>query len=353
MDRLRKIFNPDIIEKLKNIQQPSKALIFRLEVLDSCAPYPLDKFKANLHRYLVAQKSVWENYLDAADECGMFKGDKGRDTIARLRGTCDAGFRSAMAECEVCWFIYRRMGYKVAPNAPGRNRRNLDMRTIYNNIDIGVEVKAPYRTIPNPPLDSIPVFSYGDDSEKISECIKTANKQFKDDCPNILFIIPALRENMFNHRHDLMKAIYGESKIFVNRKTKECSPIEFKFFPEGKFFNTETPRGKKLKTDGFPANRRVSAILCIEEKFEEKFPKPDERFFLLPTKILRQIFPQWERDFENHYSSKNKKWIEHQVLVLHNPYAYYPLPERMWDEFPQFLPINDEMQWTDGYEIDI
>ncbi len=352
-DTLKDVFTPKVITAWRGCQKSSDLLKFRLNVLEACGPYPHDQIKADRLRSFRAQKAAWEAYLDAAFACGMFEGDKGKDIRARLTRTGDDGFRSAMAECEACWFLAGRMGFKVDPDAPGRKGKNLEMRIFSDQGDTGIEVKAPFRARPEPHPGESAVARCGGDSDKISECIKTASKQFNDDCPNILVIIPNLRNTLFGHRRDLLKAAYGESKLTfqVNRETGEGRPMEVKFFPEGKFLNTKRPGGRLIKHDGFPAHRRVSVILCIEERIEERYPMPDP-FALLPEETLSQIWPLWEKARKLHFSPDNRKWVEHNVLVLHNPYAYHQLPEKMWDEFPQFLSVNGEMMWTDGYKID-
>ena len=128
-------------------------------------------------------------------------------------------------------------------------------------------------------------------------------------------------------------------------QTGRGGPGEFEFFPEGKFLNAERPGGKPIKQDGFPAYRRVSAILCIEEKFLQKYPHPLDYIF---GSLRNQACPNLNKAGELHYSQDNKMWIEHDVLVLHNPYAYHPLSQEPWKELPQFVPINSEMKWTDG-----
>jgi len=57
----------------------------------------------------------------------------------------------------------------------------------------GVEVKAPFRPLPEEPVHE------GDDSDALQQCMDTANKQFTDDCPNILFLVPELRNRRLLH----------------------------------------------------------------------------------------------------------------------------------------------------------
>ena len=175
------------------------------------------------------------------------------------------------------------------------------------------------------------------------------SSEFSDDKPNILVITPSLRTRLFSNRHELVKAVYGEHKITIpiNVHTGEAGATEVTFFPEGKFLNTMRPDGKQLKADGLPAFRRISAVVNIEEKIVEKHPRPSP-FALLDKQHLDDVWPIWKRDRRLHYSSDNRKWIEHDVVVLHNPLAYHPVPPEMWKEFPQLVPVDGEMKWTDG-----
>ena len=107
-----------------------------------------------------------------------------------------------------------------------------------------------------------------------------------------------------------------------------------------------------MKRDGFPGYRRVSAIFCIEEKVVDKYPFPDP-FALLDKARRGDIWPAWEKARERHWSGDNERWVEHDVLLLHNPYAYHQLSHGPWSDFPQLVPVADEMKWTDGYRMDV
>ena len=78
----------------------------------------------------------------------MLEGERGKEVRSRLASTDAECFRSAMAECEVCWFLAGRKRLPLVADAPGRNGRNLDMRIVVNAVDVGVEVKAPFRERP-------------------------------------------------------------------------------------------------------------------------------------------------------------------------------------------------------------
>lgn len=347
-DPLGEVFAPQVRRTWRNSSVSLEELKFRLSVIEACGPYPGDAKAADRLRTLRAIKAAWDTYLFGAFACGMFVGEKGKDLLGRLRGTDAEGFRSAMAECMACWFFSGRMGLAINPNAEGRGSKNLDMRITTGKGEIGVEVKAPFREAPSPPAGKSTACWVGDDADKITQCLEAANKQFDKTCPNLLVIAPTLRLRMFTERRDLVKAIYGESKIVVplNTKTGKPGPTGVEFFPDGKFLNTARPGGKRLKVDGLPGYRRISAVLTIEEKIAETHPYPSP-FALLDREHLDEIWPMWKAENRLHYSSDNRKWVEHDVLVLHNPFAYHPVPPAIWQRFPQFVEIDGEMNWTD------
>jgi len=251
-----------------------------------------------------------------------------------------------MAECMACWFLAGKQKLKLLVDAPGRNGRNLDMQIIIESIDVGVEVKAPYR---EPPTER---FWSGDDADKISQALDAANKQFRDDQPNILVVVPSLRRRMFSQRHDLVKAAFGQSKITwpVNTETGESSEAEVKFFPDGRFLNTATRKGTLLKADGFPAYRRISAVVCLEEVIRELYPFPDP-FVLLDVHARSELWPAWAESRELYFRDDNRAWVEHNVLVLYNPYAYHSISHEAFGQYPQLVPVGDVMRWTDGKEV--
>lgn len=349
-DVVRFVFPVGVLDVWRKHAVASEDITFRIEVLEASGPYPLNRDKANRLRSLRAVKAAWETYLHAAYACGMFEGEKGKVLLGQLRSAGGDGFRSGMAECMTCWFLAGRMKLPLDPYAPGRDAKNLEMLILTDDQGIGVEVKAPFRARPKPPPGTSAVGWLGDDSHKISQCMQAANKQFDNNRPNILVIVPGLRMRVFGQREDVVRAAYGESKMIVpiNVTTGEAGPRKWEFFPEGKFLNACRPDGKPLKEDGFPAHRRISAILCIEEREAEKYPILNP-FVLLDEEHRSELLPLWEKALELHLSSENAKWIEHNALVLHNPFAFHPLDRDMWKDFPQFLPVDDEMKWTDGY----
>jgi len=210
-DPLRAVFTPQVMAAWRKNLTPE--LVQRLEILHACGPYPSEPARAAELRRLRARKAAWETYLFTAFACGMFQGSRGKELQGRLTSTDTDDFRSALAECLVCWFLAGKMKFPLDPEAAGRNRRTLDMRLVMDDGDIGVEVKAPFRALPEPPPGKSTICWSGDDTDKIEQALKSANKQFNDDTANILILVPQLRRRMFSQRRDLLKAAFGQSKI--------------------------------------------------------------------------------------------------------------------------------------------
>jgi hypothetical protein len=343
-DALRDVFTSAVRQSWT--AKPTEELGRRLEVLCACGPYPDDPFLAAELRFYRAQKAAWETYLSTSFACGLFEPPGGQDRRQRLASRDEEQFLGAIAECMTCWFLAGLHRLPLWPDPPGRNGRNLEMLVRAGGIEVGVEVKAPFR---KPPQER--VWS-GDDSDKISQAMNIANRQFADDRANVLVLVPHLRRPLFSRRLDLLKAAYGQSKIFwpIDTQTGESGPTEVMFFPDGRFLNSTTPKGQLLKPDGLPAYRRISAIVCIEEIVVERFPFPDPRA-LLSDESRSELWSRWEKDRELHFSHKNKAWIDHNVLVMHNPHAYYPISQQVFSCYPQLIPVGDQMQWTDGEEV--
>lgn len=353
-DVLRNVFTDDIRAAWRRRAGTSESLRFRLKVLEACGPFPSDILKADEIRFYRAWKAAWETYLLTAFACGMFLEDRGKELRGRLADENEEGFRSAMDECLACWILAGRMKMRIGPYAPGRGGKNLEMGILTEDGWIGIEVKSPSRPPPEPEPGKSHAIWHGDEADKVQQCMDAANRQFSDDRGNILVVVPRLRVPLFSRRDDLVRAAYGRSKItaIFDARTGKCGPSKTEFFPDGRFLNTNRPNGKPLKRDGFPAFRRISAILCIEERIAERYRFPDPRI-LLDEENRYEIWPVWERARKRHFSRDNYKWIDHEILVLHNPHAYHAVSANELGEFPQFVPVGDGMKWTDGYPVNV
>ena len=326
-------------------QYASPELIWRLQVLLVCGPVPEKRAKREYFRELRAYKAAWDTYLYTAYACGMFTSQRGDDVLARLRSTDADAFRSAMAECMTCWLLAGKLRFPVDTIAYGRKKKELDLRALIDNKEVGVEVKAPYRPRPTTGGWS------GGESGKIKEAIKAANSQFSDDRPNLLVIAPKLRLRIFNHREQLLHAAFGCSQVVLtfDPETGDAGEPEERFAPTGNFLNRWLDDGRLLKPDtGLPGFTRVSAIVMIEEQVREKYPHPSPSAMLADLEDFHQLWPYWFEAQERHYSDDNFVWLGHDVLVVHNPYASHGVAEDAFGNFVQFSPMTDHTQWSDG-----
>lgn len=308
-DALREVLGRDLAARIKG--PLTKDLLWKLEVLSACGPYPSDPSDADRVSARRAIRAAWETYVGAALALGFFEGREGAALRRRLAGLADPDFRSAMSECLVSWFFAGRLGLKTTPRPPGRGSRILEMLVEHHLGEFKVEVKAPFVTPPDRCWS-------GDDSDVLRRTLDEANKQFGADSANVLVVVPSLKVSAYAERGQLIRAFYGEEKIVIPIDPMigaASEPPTNRFFPEGRFFYTGRPGGKPLKPDGGPRFTRIGAIVTVEERLA---------------------------------CGPEGYWQDHKVLVAHNPLAVRPIPESIWGAVPQFVPRDGVMRWTDG-----
>jgi len=345
-DAIRNVFTPSVMSLFRRAKNPTETLRWRLNVLDACGPMPEDGWLAAWVPGWRAQKAAWEAYLTAAFVCGLFEGKACDNLRTRLTDVRDDQFRGAMAECLACWFL-RCLGHTVSCGPNGKGNSLLDLQVLATGVNFAVEVKAPHREFLTPTTP-------GDVSaDKISSSLHRASKQFAKDRANVLVLAPSLIVSMTKERDSLLRALYWDSEWRwtvdgSKEKSAHASNGRVVSRPTGKFLQTG---GGKLKPDGLPAHRRISAVLCLEEVFCEKLPHPIRMIPCGPTDAGAR--KNAIRDFALHREAycgpRNAFWISHRAVVLHNPYAYRPIAESVFAELPQFVPRGNEMEWTDGY----
>lgn len=166
----------------------------------------------------------------------------------------------------------------------------------------------------------------GNDARLLRQCLDTANKQFSSDVANILIIVPQLRAPVFNDRVQLVTALYGEEKITftVDTETGTTSEETTKFFAEGRLLRRRLPNGKWVKPSRDPAFTRVSAVIVVEEHMREKWTG-------------------------SRYSARmTEAWIDHDILVAHNPHARYRISPAFFRDCVQFMDLGKGYGWSDG-----
>lgn len=256
---------------------------------------------------LRSQKAAWDTYLRAAYSVGLFEGSGANDLYARLTGTDDDNFRSAMAECLAAWFLAGPLRLKVSARPLGRPGHPLELAIHLNAGDVHAEVKAPHRPVRNQTF-------WGDDSDLLKKSLEDANRQFSAESANLLIVVPELRIPLSSMRGQLTRALFGDLRIVIPIDTRTggpAGPDRLEYEPTGHFVATHRPGGRAFKPSGEPRFTRVGGVLTIEE---------------FPTLSV----------------------VDHRALVVHNPHATRQLREDIWAEIRQFVPRDGEMIWTDG-----
>lgn len=311
-DAIRAVFTRDSLIRLHARPNMSGRLKERLAVLAARGP-DSDSVAARVahppHRR--ARKAAWEVYLRAAFALGLFDEPYGADLRARLTSADDDAFRAAMAECMSGWLLCGKLGLRIGPRPEGRKGHPLEYLIHCKSGDIRVEVKSPYRAQPGKgPW-------WGDDSDLLAAALRSANSQFDSSVRNLLIVAPSIRTPVYQERGQLARAFYGQPVITFPvdiLRGGAAGPARMEFSPDGSFFKSRTSQGATIKSDGTPPFTRVGAVLCVEEELK----------------------------------AGNPPWMDHRVLVAHNPHASHPVPSDIWGSVPQLLEIAGEMAWNDG-----
>jgi hypothetical protein len=291
---LWEIFTPDVIAKLRQERSPSSRLQCRLAILDAGGLNPSWQ-----NRELRAFKAAWEAYLTAAFAIGLFDGVQGKELRARLTGTDDNNFLSAISECFAAWYLAGHRRLSVRPRPPGRDRHLLEFLIECAGGDINVEVKAPHRQFAGE------TFWWGDDSDLLEGAIQHAQKQFAKGQRNLLVVHPRLRLSIFPkfHRTPIERAFVGEEVITIPLNTATGGPA-------GPDYVAFKQNGRLLKRWPKPRYTRVGAALFLSEHEEDGEVTPG-------------------------------------ALIIHNPNAECPLPREMWLGIPEFFLEGGRWRWSD------
>jgi hypothetical protein len=287
------VFTPEVVAELQQVKSPSERLLTRLAILHAGGLNP-----SPLNRELRAFKAAWEVYLTAAFAIGLFEGPHGADLRARLTGTDDDNFASAMSECFAAWYLAGVRRLQLRPRPAGRGARCLEFAIKCEGGDINVEVKAPYR-----PLTES--FWWGDDSELLEGALREANKQFAKGERNLLVVHPRLRLSIFPQfcRMPIERAFIGEDVIRIPLNPTTGGPA-------GPAYTAFNESGRLLKRWPEPRYTRISAALFIREDQENGEVRP-------------------------------------RALFVHNPNTEMPLPREMWQGIPEFFLDGKRWRWSD------
>lgn len=349
IDSVKKVFNsPTRIEWSKRLHY-NPTLQARIDIISASGPYPSDPQARERLQRLRAQRAAWEAYFDAAIACGMFSGEEADSLTRNLRGVDEANFRAAMAECMSCWFLAGNLGLDVTPSPAGRNKRVLDFSVNTPDEEVFAEVKAPYRERPEDGW-------WGDDTDVLARCLKDANKQFEEGRKNLLILTPTLKWPVFSARDQLTKALFGHwvLKVPIDVKAPDATKnLRHKFIQDGELIARSRKDGRPLKPDGRPAHTRISAVLCIEERYLESVPHPAD--WLMQKAMSKPkdggLTANEQREYEaleaRHQGPLNQGWITHDALFIQNPNASTPITDEVWEALPHLVELDGRFHWSD------
>lgn len=305
---IEEIFTTQVIEELRKQQSASDELKRRLEVLTAGEGEKADLPTRCWQRILVARRSAWASYITSMSEVGLLDAD----LRARLTGTDDDGFRSALAECLTFHFLTRTLQLNIRGRGEGRTGKVPDFSVRHADGNINVEVKSPYVAVPKARV------WFGDRSaEVLQPTLDEANKQFAGDRRNVLALVPFVDFPMLNGRRPYVKAFLGETKVVITiDKTtgRSVREPEWRFITEGKF----------LKLWPEPRFTRTGAVLALREQLIE----------------------------ENQFDENCAARVEVRWFVIHNPHCPQPIPSDIWGDCAQLVREGDNIRWTDGGPVD-
>ena len=134
---------------------------------------------------LEGKRALWQRWLHAASSCGLFVGKDGNDLLSRLRGRDDNGFRSALAECMVCWAFSDDLGLRISPRPQGRDGSVLEFLVQAPSQEMNVEVKSPRNLdeLANPDGGAVDVSA---PAAALARALDKAAKQFNERIANVL-----------------------------------------------------------------------------------------------------------------------------------------------------------------------
>ena len=310
---LDRVFPRQLRESLSSRQNISQELQSHLDILTTQSSCSCNSDTKIQQKYNLAIKRAWEQYLESAKQNNLLQVDN-EESVRRLQELESDNFRSAMSECMVCWFFDKKLRLPIIPKPPGRDGRILDMGATIKGQNVGIEVKAPHRPTP------IGAWT-GDDSDLIEKALAQSNKQFSDECPNILVIVPSLRTRMYSDRRPIITALLGKEVLAfeVDKETGSAvSEPRAEMVLDGKFT-------KPIKRDHSPGYTRISAVVVIEESVKENTIRIFGKYIIISYTMV------------------------HEILALHNPFAKFTVSQELFGKWPQLVREDGYMVWTDKH----
>lgn len=243
----------DTATYLKSVRNPNHEKIFRSSIISFILHGEYSKVDLR-STAIHANARRWQSYLDKGHKAGLFTPRFKQDFMAKR----DSQFFSALSECKACWF-FDKLGCKIKAEPAGRDLKRLDLLVIHKNQEYSVEVKSPYKK-----FKSESTACEDEIAKQIAQTLDRANKQFKRNSKNILFLSPHLPWQFWSSRFALLKSFYCTPNfqfIWDNKNHKQISPVECQYSPDGKFLKRQAERE--------PFFTRVGAVVCFEEGLDD------------------------------------------------------------------------------------
>ncbi len=275
------IFTPQVVWRLQSLDNKTKAQLTRVYVLTCGDGTGLGMMGPDL----VTFRDAWARYPASAFRVGLFDGANGNDLRARLTGTDDDNFISAMNECLATWFLADHLGLSVTPRPSGKSRSVLELAITLPDGQIFVEVKGLIRPIT---LDQT-----NNDLNILVDALDKANRQFAKGQRNLLVIVPRMLTFLFPSLTDVVSELLVS--VFIGTRAVNDGPagaaVRETFRPTGAFLKARPGNRVWFTTTG--------GVLVLNEHVQA-------------PRML--------------YSAR----------LLHNPKAKVGLPTTIWGNVPQF-----------------
>ena len=290
------IFNSKFLEKLKKLEKVPPHFRFLTE------EYSKNE-AAKIYLNLCKQ------YINAAEKVGLFQSVEGKDIKRRLESRDNKQFFPALSHCKASFFFSDMCGFNVTSTPPSRReKRNLDLKIIYNDIEYFVEVKTPIKSIDWDSISAkngIRTLSWvGDDSDELQEGIRRACRQFDNTKRNILFLDTSYLRAPIDE-YLCLKAFIGQQAVTFkhNEETGEMIEQDSVFLANGISVNPKNSKGQYIKKDRSIPFSRISVIICFQ----------DHIFSFLECNVRTDVF------------------------VIHNPYAENPISYDLFRNYHQLV----------------
>jgi hypothetical protein len=194
-DALTDIFTQEIIRRLQALNNKTHAQLTRLYVLTCGDGAGLGMIGPELVMFMDA----WARYIACAFRMGLFQGPTGSDLRARLTGTDDDNFVSAMNECLATWFLVDHLDLSATARPSGKSRSVLELAIHLPDGEMFVEVKGLIRPI-SPDITNA-------DLNILVGALNVANRQFARGQRNLLLIVPRMLPFLFPSLTDVVSEL--------------------------------------------------------------------------------------------------------------------------------------------------